>query len=129
MTFNINASIEHQFAGSMKVLKILDSGLDITYPIVAWLKGSSGGLNYGRNGKLYCDGSDSHLDLITKTPPLETFLNVYPDKIGATASRNLSEAERVQQNHVIRVIKISVNLDTGQVTGEIVWRKEKNEKV
>ena len=34
--FDINAPIERQRSGSFKLLKIVDSGLDIEYPIAAW---------------------------------------------------------------------------------------------
>lgn len=82
MEFDINVPIERQFTrDGRKVLAIFNSGLDITYPITAFIEGEEGSQTFKTDGSYYADYSCHH-DIITRPevkPNVVKYANVYPN--------------------------------------------------
>ena len=124
--FDINAPIEQQRSGSFKLLKIVDSGLDIEYPIAAWLE--SGRVNtFTRNGQCFANGPNSPCDLITLPEPLPLIVSYLSltkyGPYGVWQSVESAEKQAHSTESIKTVMVVTFDPNTGESSAKTVWRK------
>jgi hypothetical protein len=122
--FDINAPIAQQFTrDGRKVLAICDSGLDIKYPICAWVKGAFVDLIV-----VTCcrDGSNSDdVDLTTRPaqlPLIVSYLNFHANGVARCFTDFDLALEK--QGNAIAIAKLTFDPNNGESSIETVWKKE-----
>lgn len=124
--FDINAPIERQRSGSFKLLKIVDSGLDVEYPLAVWCE--NGRVNtFTRNGQRFVNGPNSPCDLTTLPEPLPLIVayhNVYVcDGLIGFGCPDMASALRHMNMGCTHVLCSTFDPNTGESSGKTVWRK------
>ena len=125
--FDIKAPLaRQQTRDGRKVLSIFDSGLDVRFPIVAWISGpgSPNSFVFTRNGYGCYGDTQNALDIITlpEAALFQSFwVNIYPYGLKSIVSSSYARASEIRTYEAIATIKITYDPNTGESSAETVW--------
>ena len=127
--FDINAPLERQRSGARKLAKLIDSGLDVNYPLVAWVQGEHAPESFDRDGMVGAVYS-AFVDLHTLPEPLPlivSYHNVYADGVSAPLFSSTFKAGIIDTD-CIASIKITFDPNitesiVNSTTVETLWKK------
>lgn len=128
--FDINAPIDRQRSGPDEVVHIYDTGLDITYPIAAWMKGRGFPVSFTRKGWNSHTGEGTE-DLHTLPEPLPlivSYHNVYDLMHIGAGHGSLICAQHIGDmsatiGAMSATIETTFDPSTGESSAKTVWRK------
>ncbi|KAF3997498.1 hypothetical protein [Glaciimonas immobilis] len=124
MTFDITADISRQRSGDKKIVKLFDSGLDVMYPLVAWIVGRNIPVSFTRGGQEGpCPCKD--LDVHTLPEPLPLIVSYHNINLlrQSHGYESLHLAIRNSDDGTISVSAHTYDPNTGESSAKTVWRK------
>ena len=120
--FDITADLSRQRSGDKKIVKLFDSGLDVTYPLVAWIEGRNIPVSFTRGGREGTWPCNDELHTLPETLPLiVTYHNVYHAIIGPMHDSISSALGAMSEQ--LAVIEMIFDPNTGIASAKTVWRK------
>lgn len=125
--FDPKAPIEQQFTrDGRKVLAIFDSGLEVDFPIVAWVDGECCAKGLTRFAEFYEDRSACGADIITRPAQLDMIVyyqNLYLN--GDTYNHDaLKNAIDEKDSICLVTLEITFNPNSGESSIKTIWKKE-----
>lgn len=129
--FDINAPIEQQFTrDGRKVLAILNSGLDVMFPLAVFVEWNTGATSSTIEGKYYGDGTESDDDIITRKPDIKTYMTSYFNTDGSLYGFNYSDLGNALKGKEDRtcqlIIEVTLDPQTLEASAKTVWKKSEN---